>query len=300
MRIKARFSLLPAAIILGAAIILSTPCQASLLHTATPPSSAVSDQGLADLRRALDEQRYVDAARMLDEAALARISDPRLMVLEGELDLDTGHFREALIAFAAAENSARTQAAALEGEGIALSLLGRSEESVTSLQKAVALSPGSWRAWNGLGSEYDRRAAWPLAEAAYGRALEASADNPVVLNNRGYSRLLQHRPDDAIVDLTAALKLRPGFAEARTNLRLALAMKGEYARASAAGAQEDQAALLNNAGFAAALRGEYAQAEALLNRAIKARSVYYERANENLAIVRALAERAKTTANAPP
>ncbi len=120
------------------------------------------------------------------------------------------------------------------------------------------------------------------------------------MNNRGYSRILQHRLEDAIADLVTALQKRPDFAEARTNLRLVLAMKGDYGRAVSPGAEDDKAALLNNAGFAAALRGDYAQAEDLLGQAIKTRSVYYDRASQNLVMVKALADKDKGPAHAAP
>ncbi len=98
----------------------------------------------------------------------------------------------------------------------------------------------------------------------------------------------------------AALHKRPDFAEARTNLRLALAMGGDYERAIAGGSQNEQAALLNNAGFAAAMRGDYAKAEELLGRALTLKSEYYARASENLKIVRALAARSEAPAHAAP
>jgi len=75
-----------------------------------------------------------------------------------------------------------------------------------------------------------------------------------------------------------------------------MAMKGEYERATAAGAQDDQAALLNNAGFAAMMRGDYAEAEALLTRAMQAKGEYYARAAQNLEVAKALEARQK----APP
>jgi Flp pilus assembly protein TadD len=58
--------------------------------------------------------------------------------------------------------------------------------------------------------------------------------------------------------------------------------------------------LLNNAGFAAAMRGDYANAEALLDRAIKAKGEYYAKASENLRIVQTLAAEAKKAPNAAP
>ena len=159
------------------------------------------------------------------------------------------------------------------------------------------LTPDAWRAWNALGSQYDRQKDWPRADAAYARALEASPGAAIAYNNRGYSRLLQGRYDEAVVDFVAALERKPDLAEARTNLRLALAFKGEYSRSIAGGPQEDAAALLNNAGFAAGVRGDYDKAKDLLDQAMKTKSQFYERASENLKLVQSLAAQASTAGN---
>jgi Flp pilus assembly protein TadD len=151
-----------------------------------------------------------------------------------------------------------------------------------ALQKAVLLDAKAWRAWNALGAEYDRRRDWSGAESAYDHALSESENAATVLNNRVYSRLLQNRLDDAMADFIAALQKKPDLSAARTNLRLALAMKGDYGRAVEGATPADKAALLNNAGFAAILRGDYAKAEDLLAQAMKAKGEYYARASANL------------------
>lgn len=190
---------------------------------------------------------------------------------------------------------ARPSAASLQGQGLALALLGRSDDAFAMLKSAVSANPAAWRAWNALGAEYDARGRWKEADEAYEHAVAGSASAPQVLNNRGYSRLLQGRRDEAVADLVAALQKKPDMAEARTNLRLALAMGGDYERAISGATLDDRAALLNNAGFAAGMRGDYAKAEELLNQALKVKSEYYGRASENLKIVRALASRAADT-----
>jgi Tfp pilus assembly protein PilF len=78
---------------------------------------------------------------------------------------------------------------------------------------------------------------------------------------------------------------------ARTNLRIALAMEGHYARAAVTGVGDDRAAVLNNVGLAAAMRGDYLQADRMLNEAMAAKGQYYARAAENLQLSRSLADR---------
>jgi Flp pilus assembly protein TadD len=60
-------------------------------------------------------------------------------------------------------------------------------------------------------------------------------------------------------------------------------MKGEYGRALEGADPADQAAVLNNVGFAAMLRGDYAKAKDLFDQAIKAKGTYYALAASNLA-----------------
>jgi Flp pilus assembly protein TadD len=278
----------------------ATGAEAGLLSRAPKAAPVVSDAAISEVRRAIDEQRLLDAGRMLDEAALNGIKDPRLTLLGGDLNLAKGRYAQALSDYRTAEASPSTHAPSLQGQGLALSLLGRSDEAMAMLKRAVDEDHTAWRAWNALGAEYDQRAEWKLAEDAYEHAFSSSGGAALVLNNRGYSRLLQRRREEAITDLAAALRKKPGLAEARTNLRLALAMGGDYDRAIAGGSPGDQAALLNNAGFAAGMRGDYEKAQDLLTRAVALKSEYYARASENLKIVRALAARGDEPANANP
>ncbi len=258
------------------------------------PSAAATDAGVAMIRDAISEMRFMDAERLLDEAAVSGVKDDRVTLLAGELELARHQLKLALAAFDDLESRAKTVAPATLNQartdrGITLSLLGRSDDAVRVLTVATQSDPTQWRAWNALGSEYDARRAWDKAEAAYARAMEASNGAALVLNNRGYSRLLQKRYDESAADLVAALNQRPDFPEARANLRIVLAMKGDFAHATQGGGDQDQATLLNNAGFAAAMQGDYARAEDLLTRAMKLRGSYFERAGENLKMVSGLA-----------
>ncbi|HEX7761003.1 MAG TPA: tetratricopeptide repeat protein [Caulobacteraceae bacterium] len=279
-------------------VLIASPAQARFLGHHAKTQAVLADSDIAQVQRAIDEQRFIDAGRMLDQASLAGLRDPRLTLLTAELSLARGQSETALAQFRLAETAPANRAKAWEGEGIALSQLGHSEEALQTLQRAVAEDPSAWRAWNALGSEYDNRRDWTQAEAAYDHALADSGSAAIVLNNRGYSRLLQNRLDDAVADFVAALKARPDLGAARTNLRLAMAMRGDYDRALAGGGGEvDQAALLNNAGFAAILRGDYAKAQELLGQAMKVKGEYYGRASANLDLAHDLTSRNLTSPN---
>lgn len=255
-----------------------------------PALSSVSNETIAQIQTAFDDQRYLDAGKILDQALLSSGSDPRLTFWAGELSLVRGRYQDALSNFTSVKTEPAVRARALEGEGIALAALNRSQEAMVSLQAAVAADSNAWRAWNALGSEYDRRHDWANAEAAYAHALSGSGDAAIVLNNRGFSRLSQKKPDLAILDFVAALQKKPDLAPARNNLRLAMSMQGEYDRAINGAAATDQAAVLNNAGFAAMLRGDYAKAKELLTQAMKAKNGYYALAAANLELTQNLAK----------
>ncbi len=271
--------------------LFSKPSQAQKAAASSGQADAWAEQ----VRQALDERRLVDAGNMLEKARLDGVKSAELTVLGGELMLAQGRFADALPTLRAVENDPTVRPAALEGEGIAYSEMGKSDLAFADLKQATVLEKTRWRAWNALGREYDVRHDWKNAKAAYTEALAApGANQAIVLNNRGYSHLLQNQPELATPDLVAALAKDPDLKAARTNLRIAMAVQGEYDRAATAGAGDDRAAVLNNVGLAAAIRGDYRVAEKLLTQAIEIKGDNYERASDNLQLAKNLEARMAT------
>jgi Flp pilus assembly protein TadD len=272
---------------MNVAFFAAGPAQAGWFGGDSTPVAV--DDGVANqIQKALDDQRYVDAGSLLDRALISGNSNPKLTLLAGELNLARGRYDIALTSFKKVDTEPTLRARALEGEGIALSLLGRIEEAQPILETAVTLNPATWHAWNALGVIYDRHHDWTKADLAYQHAISASRSSPIVLNNRGFSRLSQNRLDEAANDFVEALRIKPDFASARNNLRLAIAMKGDYSRAIEGANASDRASVLNNAGFAAIARGDYSEAEDLLGQAIQAKGEYYSVAAANLEMVHGL------------
>lgn len=272
----------------GAAAASTAPAQAGWFGESKPAQPSASDQMIGQIQQALNDQRYVDAGTLLDQALMSGEGDARLTLLSGDLNLARSRYDAALASFKRVEAEPKLRARALEGEGVAMSMLGHIDDALPVLESAVAANPDAWRAWNILGVIYDRRHDWPRADGAYEHAMKASGASAMVLNNRGFSRLSQHRLDDAAADFVAALQKKPDFVSARNNLRLAIAMKGEYVRATEGASAADRASILNNAGFAAMARGDYSAAENLLGQAIQAKGEYYSVAAANLERVRGL------------
>lgn len=264
-------------------------------RSAAPSAQPVAAAQIAEVQRALDERRLMDAGQLIDELSARNSGDPQLKLLVGELALARGRYADAIVAFQAGRDAPGQLWRALQGEAIAMAQLGRHQEAIPLLKQAVSVDPTAWRAWNTLGAEYDVARSWSDAETAYARAI-ATAPNPAIaLNNRGYSHLLQGQLQAAIADLVAALDKQPDLAAARSNLRLALALRGEYDRAVDGASGADRAVLLNNAGLAAGMRGDFAKAESLLKTAMEVKGEYYQRASENLTLVQQLASRTKAS-----
>jgi Flp pilus assembly protein TadD len=256
-------------------------------------SSSAADAVAVQVGQALDEKRYVDAADLLDKAKIDGVNSIRLDRQRGELLLATGRFSDAIAQVRPITTDPVEGPKALECEGIALSITGKSDPAFAALKAATVGDKTLWRAWNGLGREYDLRKDWVKSKAAYAEALAAPGANAsIVLNNRGYSYLLQNEPDLAIADFVSALAKDPALGAARTNLRIAMAVQGHYDRAVVTGSGDDRAAVLNNVGLAAAVRGDYHEAEKLLQEAIDAKGANYERASDNLELARNLEARA--------
>src|SRR5688572_29479364 len=129
---------------------------------------------IEDIQAALSEQRLVDAARMIDQSLIAGDRNPMLLVLSGELNLARGRYDAAREVFKQAQTHAEVRTQALQGLGISLSLLGKSEEALRVLKDAVAADGRAWRAWNALGQEHDRRQEWQAARNAYDQAVTTS------------------------------------------------------------------------------------------------------------------------------
>jgi Flp pilus assembly protein TadD len=285
--------------ILTAALVSGSAAPAFAKKKAAEAAAQISAERISEIQSAIDEQRYVDAGRLIDRTMISGGSDVRVTLLSAELSLARGRTEEALKTFKEVGEDPALKARVHQGRGIALSMLGKSDEALEVLKLAVSEDPSAWRAWNALGGEFDRRQEWKSAEDAYEHALTVSNRNAIVLNNRGFSRVLQNRLDEGITDLVAALQKKPDLAAARTNLRLAMGLKGDYDRALAAGPQEDKAALYNNVGYAALLRGDNAQAQEMFNKAIAARGQFYGRASNNLDMAEGLKARSEPSAKLP-
>lgn len=275
--------------------MLDTP--GALESPSMPVPQVTATLDLAE--RALYEGRVGDARALLNRVALSAGTTPRTRLIAAEVQLASGAYRPAAAAFRELTTDANVRAWALQGEGIALALAdGNSEAGQASLHAAVARDPSLSRAWNALGYYHDSRREWRQAAESYARALAVDPNSAMILNNRGFSMLMQGRIKEALADLGQALRYDPTLRPARENLRLALAWDGQYMLALAGAEGGDKARVLNNVGYVAMLRGDHDDAEAFLLQAIEVDPAFNAVAARNLDYLRQL--RGATGANGVP
>lgn len=174
-------------------------------------------------------------------------------------------------------------ARAQQGYGIAALLIGDKSTAHLQLTQALESDPSLWRAWNALGAYHDGERDWAASEIDYDNALRLQPQDPAILNNLGFSLLMQGRMAESAAALQTALRLEPGSALIETNLRLALAKQGDYRRATA-GSNDDKelARALNNVGYVALVRGDYDEAEAYFQQAMQKDPSFNKTAWRNL------------------
>jgi len=241
---------------------------------------------LGDAVQALQAGRLEQARLILDTAVKAGAQGEELNRLLADLAFKSGDHSGALARYEKLAALHPTEPLAFERAGITALRLGDLARASAALEAATALPGSSWRAWNARGALADQRHDWAEADLAYGQALELAPDAPEILNNRGWSLLLRGQWAEAVALLERAASLDPKSRRIAGNLELAMAATAENLPRRLAGESDaDWAARLNDAGVMAAASGDRRRAIAAFAQAIEARSQWFERAANNLAVV---------------
>ncbi len=87
-------------------------------------------------------------------------------------------------------------------------------------RKAVEVTPRDAEAWLGLAASYDQLRRFDLADQAYEQVFDMTSNDPVMLNNAGYSQLLRGNVENARKLLLRAYELAPDNVYIANNLKL--------------------------------------------------------------------------------
>lgn len=74
--------------------------------------------------------------------------------------------------------------------GKVLVQLGRSDDAVAFLKRAIQLSPNDWTLYSAIGAAFDQESKFAEAQTAYQRGLQIKPDSAALLNNYAMSRML--------------------------------------------------------------------------------------------------------------
>lgn len=251
-------------------------------------SAAAPNATLADAWQALAAGRTEQARLMADTAIERGEAGPMVDALLADIAFVSGRDVDAAARYARLAAADPANPLFAERSAIAALRSGDTQNAARLLSAAASFQSASWRVWNALGVECDRAHDWNGADAAYSRALQLSPDEAIILNNRGWSQMLQGHWTQAAVLLERAAIKSPTSPQIRNNLELVRsAIAPDLPAHSLRETDEQWAARLNDAGVAALLQNDHPRAIAAFSRAITARGKWYQRAANNLALAEA-------------
>ncbi len=147
------------------------------------------------------------------------------------------------------------QTAFLVERGKANVAAGNVSAAIGFLTAARDKDGGNWEIHAALGIAYDLTEKFDRARESYGRALQLSKDNPVILNNMAISAALAGDIDRAIATLEHAPVAARNSPQVRQNLALFYGIKGDMEKAEALARMDlDEAAVRNNLAVFSRLR----------------------------------------------
>jgi Flp pilus assembly protein TadD len=263
---------------LAVALAGAKPAPAPVPVAAPPPS-------LSEAAYAIKAGRLEQARLMIGNAIKSGAKGPEIDRLLADLAFYTGDYKAALPAYQQLLLTSPNDGPMYENAGVAAMQLGDLAQAEKLVERATTYPTATWRAWNARGVAADYRANWTVADQSYARAAALAPDRAEVLNNIGWSMLVRGRWADAVSKFERAAGIAPKSARIAANLELARAAVTEDLPQRRGGESEaDWAARLNDAGVIARVQGNNRKAVAAFTQAIEARSEYYARAANNLAM----------------
>ncbi|MCF8709411.1 hypothetical protein [Rhizorhapis sp. SPR117] len=170
-------------------------CAAALVIALAYPAMAQDKAPVADyalIDQAIDGGRLVQARAMLANQRLSEGNQPstEFEILSAQLALAERRDAQALVAFGDLKTRGVADCRVDAGLGAALVKHQRAREAVAFLDSATQTCPDRWDAWNALGVARDLTGDWKESESAYERAFSLSDNKAGIMNNYGFSLLI--------------------------------------------------------------------------------------------------------------
>jgi Flp pilus assembly protein TadD len=257
------------------------------LAAAKPPPAVVQPPvpPLSEVAHALNAGRLDQARLMIANAVKAGAKGPEVDRLLADVAFASGDYSGALPRYLQLLVGNPNDGVMYERAGLSAMKVRNVAQAERLLERAVTFPTATWRAWNARGVAADYRSDWAAADQSYERALTISPDRAEVLNNLGWSQLARGRWGEALSNFERAASIDPKSARIAANLELARAAVSEDLPQRRGGESDAEwAARLNDAGVIAKVQGNNKKAVAAFTQAIQARSQYYARAANNLAM----------------
>ena len=112
--------------------------------------------------------------------------------------------------------------------GVALSKVGRFEQSIQACQDAIRINPDYFEAYYNQGVVLQDQGNFSQAIESYQEAIRINPDYAQAYNNYGFILHKQGKFDEAIKQYRRAIDLDSTIAQARTNLGVALLLVGDF------------------------------------------------------------------------
>lgn len=227
--------------------------------------------------------------QLLDRKNLAKEDAEKYKIAVGDINRRQGKYDTAIELYDHVLETNSGNLDALEGKGLALMSQGQIAEAGQVFKTVLAQDAKRWRTLNALGILFTTKNMVPEAMAYYAEAMNASKDNPAILNNVGLTQAINHNFPRAIQAMQQAVRVAPNDTRRKQielNLALIYGISGDMDKArSIAEKHLKGPALDNNLGLYAHLANNQELAKAYLNQALSDSTTYYERAWKNLDII---------------
>lgn len=258
---------------------------AFIVSPAMAQTTAVEEYAL--IGEAIEAGRFIQARAMLANRKMVEGNAVSVAFEIAHAELALGEHRDAqaLAAFGDLDRRGISDCRVQAGYGTTLLRQQRPAEALPHLKSATQTCPGNWRNWNGLGVALDLAGDWQESAKAFETAFQATNDQAAIMNNFGFSLLLQRRFTEAVRMFEQASRVDPANVRYANNADIARTMGGQPLTPSNSEDPDVKARRLNNAGYASLLAGRRQEAAAYFSRSLHASDSFYQRASANLSAV---------------